>query len=111
MTCLLIPLPILGIIAAIAIPQFNQYKVRAYNSDAKSNLHNVYLGCKAFWSDKGSDSICTVEKAKADIYGYVQSSQVIVKGSGTETQFYAQAHHRQSEQAYQMDSRGHITQR
>jgi type IV pilus assembly protein PilA len=52
---LLIVIAIIGILAAIAIPQFNQYKARAYDTASKADLHNIYLACKAFWSDNGSD--------------------------------------------------------
>ena len=49
---LLIVIAIIGILAAIAIPQFNQYKARAYDTASKADLHNIYLACKAYWSDK-----------------------------------------------------------
>ena len=52
---LLIVIAIIGILAAIAIPQFNQYKARAHDTASKSDLHNLYLACKAFWADNGSD--------------------------------------------------------
>ena len=56
---LLIVIAIIGILAAIAIPQFNQYKARAYDTASKADLHNIYLACKAYWSDDGSDQSCT----------------------------------------------------
>jgi prepilin-type N-terminal cleavage/methylation domain-containing protein len=52
---LLIVIAIIGILAAIAIPPFNQYKARAYDTASKADLHNIYLACKAYWSDTGSD--------------------------------------------------------
>ncbi|MBT5985787.1 MAG: prepilin-type N-terminal cleavage/methylation domain-containing protein, partial [Nitrospina sp.] len=60
---LLIVIAIIGILAAIAIPQFNQYKARAYDTASKSDLHNIYLACKAYWSDNGSDQSCTTTEA------------------------------------------------
>ena len=42
---LLIVIAIIGILAAIAIPQFNQYKARAYATASKADLHNLYLAC------------------------------------------------------------------
>ncbi len=73
---LLIVIAIIGILAAIAIPQFNQYKARAYDSDVKSNMHNIYLACKAYWGDSGSGVSCTTTIAASTTYGYRQSQNV-----------------------------------
>ena len=43
---LLIEIAIIGILAAIAIPQFNQYKIRAYDTTAKQALKDMHI-CSA----------------------------------------------------------------
>jgi len=48
---LLIVVAIIGILAAIAIPQFAAYRERAYNSAAVSDLKNVKTGMEAFHAD------------------------------------------------------------
>jgi len=83
---LLIVIAIIGILAAIAIPQFNQYKARAYDSDVKSNIHNMYLACKAYWADSGSGVSCTSAIALLTTYGYIQSQDVVwTAATGFET--------------------------
>lgn len=82
---LLIVIAIIGILAAIAIPQFNQYKARAYDSDVKSNIHNIYLACKAYWADSGSGGDCTQATALLTTYGYIQSAAVSIDVSSDET--------------------------
>ncbi|MCH7650282.1 MAG: prepilin-type N-terminal cleavage/methylation domain-containing protein [Nitrospinae bacterium] len=82
---LLIVIAIIGILAAIAIPQFNQYKARAYDSDVKSNIHNIYLACKAYWADSGSGGACTAATALLTTYGYIQSGAVSIAVSLDET--------------------------
>ncbi len=48
---LMIVVAIIGILAAIAIPQFAQYRIKAFNSAAESDLHTARLGCEALYAD------------------------------------------------------------
>ena len=48
---LLIVVAIIGILAAIAIPQFSAYRQKAYNSAAQSDIKNTKTGMEAFMAD------------------------------------------------------------
>ena len=48
---LLIVIAIIAILAAIAIPQFARYRVRAYNGAAESDLRNARTTYEAFFAD------------------------------------------------------------
>jgi type IV pilus assembly protein PilA len=48
---LLIVVAIIGILAAIAIPQFSAYRAKAYNSASNSDLKNIKTGMEAFMAD------------------------------------------------------------
>ena len=74
---LLIVIAIIGILAAIAIPQFSSYKARAYDSDSQATLHNLYLACSAFWSDNGSNSDCT-EDIATNSFGFSKSAEMTI---------------------------------
>jgi hypothetical protein len=58
---LLIDIAIIGILAAIAIPQFNQYKIRGYDAHSKQALKDMHLLCNAYWNILEADAF-------ADIY-------------------------------------------
>ena len=48
---LLIVVAIIGILAAIAIPQFSAYREKAYNSAATSDVKNTKTGMEAYMAD------------------------------------------------------------
>ena len=48
---LLIVVAIIGILAAIAIPQFASYRQKAYNSAAQSDLKNFKTGLESYFAD------------------------------------------------------------
>ena len=48
---LMIVIAIIGILAAIAIPQFSSYRKRAFNSAAQSDLKNTATAQEAYYVD------------------------------------------------------------
>jgi type IV pilus assembly protein PilA len=48
---LLIVVAIIGILAAIAIPQFSAYRARGYNASASSDLRNFKTAMEAYQAD------------------------------------------------------------
>jgi type IV pilus assembly protein PilA len=70
---LMIVIAIIGILAAIAIPQFTAYRIRGYNATAKSDLKNAYTASQAYFSDAPSG---TVNNAILQSYGYTPSADV-----------------------------------
>lgn len=86
-----------------------QYKsFRAYDSDTKSNLHNLYLACKAYWSDHGPDQSCDRQIASGTTYGYLQSRDVRIEATGVENNFRALATNINSKKWFWMDKLGAI---
>jgi prepilin-type N-terminal cleavage/methylation domain-containing protein len=51
---LMIVVAIIGILAAIAIPQFSAYRVKAFNSAAESDLRNMMTAEEATYADSQS---------------------------------------------------------
>ena len=73
---------IIGILAAIAIPQFNAYRTRSYNASAQADLMNAITAQEAFYIDHDTytDSIEELEKT----YGLFVNQDVtlqITKGN------------------------------
>jgi type IV pilus assembly protein PilA len=72
---LMIVIAIIGILAAIAIPQFSAYRQRAFDATANSDAKNAYTAAQAYFSDNAEGSInLTILKS----HGYRQSDGVSV---------------------------------
>ena len=65
---LMIVIAIIGILAAIAIPQFIAYRARGFSASANSAVRNAYTAAQAFFSDSPGGTIAN-EAALSD-YGY-----------------------------------------
>ena len=48
---LMIVIAIIGILAAIAIPQFSKYRARAYNSASLSDLRNLKTDLEGYFAE------------------------------------------------------------
>jgi type IV pilus assembly protein PilA len=74
---LMIVIAIIGILAAIAIPQFSAYRLRAYNAGAESQCRNIGTAMEGYFADKetyvGAD-----EATLAASYGYQADAGITV---------------------------------
>jgi len=101
-----------GVIFLVFIaPQFSSNKIGSYNSDSKSNLHRLYLGCKMYWANNGADKECNVSIASQPENGFDKWGRVNIEGHGTESTFTATAQHEDSTTRYTIDSEGIITEK
>ncbi|MCH6544374.1 MAG: prepilin-type N-terminal cleavage/methylation domain-containing protein [Deltaproteobacteria bacterium] len=82
---LLVVIAIIGILAAIAIPQFAAYRRRAYESDVKANLKNAATAQEAYFVDFNTylNSIL----ASGTPPGYNMSVDVTMTSAGTSGTF------------------------
>ena len=102
---LLIVIAIIGILAAIAIPQYNQYKVRAYDAHSKQALKDMHLLCNAYWLDTDSEQGCDLPKIKEVTYGFNQNTDVVATLPPSPLDnFCASAKHNSSPNTYSIDS-------
>ena len=105
---LMIVTALIGVMAAAAMPSYLKYKTRAYDSEPKSHLHNIFVACKAYWGNNGSIPDCNVSIVSMTAYGFLQSSDVSIAANGNENTFIASASHTQSTNTFSMNSRGMI---
>ena len=102
---LLIVIAIIGIIAAVAIPQYNQYKIRGYDAHSKQALKDMHLLCKAYWLDTDPEKGCDLPKIKEVTYGFNQNTDVVATLPPSPlNNFCASAKHNSSPNTYSIDS-------
>ena len=68
---------IIGILGAVGIPKFSQYKNKAYDVHAKRALKDMHLLCNAFWIDTYPAQECDLPTIKGTYYGFNQNPDVL----------------------------------
>src|SRR5437868_7107465 len=83
---LMIVVAIIGILAAIAIPNFLKFQCKAKQSEAKTNLAGIFTAEKAFFGEYNTYSTDLVsvnwipDGSPVYIYGFTQSFPASVAG-------------------------------
>ncbi|MBW1989338.1 MAG: prepilin-type N-terminal cleavage/methylation domain-containing protein [Deltaproteobacteria bacterium] len=104
---LMIVIAIIGILAAIAIPNFISYRQRGYDAAANADVKNAYTAAQAAFSD---DPTQTVTLPILKSYGFQQSENVTVTVvTGTMSGLSITAAHAQGTKTFTVDDGGAIT--
>jgi prepilin-type N-terminal cleavage/methylation domain-containing protein len=84
---LMIVIAIIGILAAIAIPQFSAYRVRSYNAAAQADLRNAATAQEAYFVDE--QTYCNATGTLiGQTYGLFLSDNVTFTINSAGTAFY-----------------------
>jgi type IV pilus assembly protein PilA len=104
---LMIVIAIIGILAAIAIPQFTAYRTRGYNTAERSAVKNAYTAAQAFYSDSPGGTVTTTELGN---YGFRSEANVaLTVNGGTISTLNMSAVHNAGGSAFIVNSSGTIT--
>jgi type IV pilus assembly protein PilA len=76
---LMIVVGIIAILAAIAIPQFVQYRYRSYRAELNSDLKNAYTAAQAYFSDWPNATVGSFDMLSKG--GYQKSPNITVGAS------------------------------
>ncbi len=97
---LMIVIAIIGILAAIAIPQFSAYRTRSYNSSAQADLRNSATAQEAYYVD---NSAYTQDEdlLAGTTYGFYTSNKVVFTIAGADDVSYVmEAFHPSGDSSY-----------
>ncbi len=75
---LMIVIAIIGILAAIAIPNFLAYRTRGQNSAAQSEAKNFYNAAMAYFADTSTGTL--VVTGDVEFTGYVNDTDILSSG-------------------------------
>ena len=94
---LMIVIAIIGILAAIAVPQFNAYRLKGYNTGGKSDAKNSSIAQEAYYDDNRTyTSDLDVLKA----YGFRQTTSVTVSVTADDNAYTVTTFHTSGNKTY-----------
>ena len=102
---LMIVIAIIGILAAIAIPQFSAYRTRSYNSAAGADLRNAATAQEAYYVD-----FQTYEATPTDLigttFGLWTSENVALAGDADATGYSMTSYHSSGNKTFTLNGPG-----
>jgi len=103
---LMIVIAIIGILAAIAIPNFIGYRKRAYNKAAQSDVKNAYTSGIAYLTDSPGT---TVDLGALTSGGFRSTTNITTTVGAAADLFTVSTYHTSGDKTYQMTSDGAAT--
>ena len=89
---LMIVIAIIGILAAIAIPQFNLYRQRSFNSSVMADMRNAATAQEGYFVRY--NTYCSdVNGLTGSTFGFFLSDGVIMEITGSNTAYTISAYH------------------
>ncbi|MCP4106745.1 MAG: pilus assembly protein [Desulfobacteraceae bacterium] len=104
----MVVIAIIGIIAAIAIPNFLKYRSGSYEAAAKSDAKNAYTAAQVFFASDPSNTDLT-SQSQLEEYGYCQSPDIVLNVSGAIDTLLITVKHATVDKTYSVNSNGDIS--
>jgi type IV pilus assembly protein PilE len=102
---MMVTIAIIGILSAVGIPKYNEYRMRGYDAHSRQALSDIYKLCNAYWIDTNPLESCDLSKIKNTYYGFTQDPDVTNSLSPLpHGKFCASAKHKDSTNTYSIDS-------
>ncbi|MBW1674642.1 MAG: prepilin-type N-terminal cleavage/methylation domain-containing protein [Deltaproteobacteria bacterium] len=103
---LMIVIAIIGILAAIAIPQFSAYRIRAFNSAATADLRNAATAQEAYFVDEQEYATVTGTLIGATYGLYLSENVVFGITTATTSGYTMTASHPKGNKTYTLTGPG-----
>jgi prepilin-type N-terminal cleavage/methylation domain-containing protein len=105
---LMIVIAIIGILAAIAIPQFNAYRKRSFNAAANADLRNAATAQEAYFVDEQTYTQVTglIISSTYGVYLSESVQLVIVAASTDSDEYVMKAWNEKGDQSYVVSGPG-----
>ena len=103
---LMIVIAIIGILAAIAIPQFSAYRTRSYNSSAESDLRNAATAQEAYYVDNAHYVASPASNLTGATYGLYTSNSVTMAGTAGTSAYTMTSFHTSGNRTYTLSGPG-----